>query len=299
MKKALGLASIFAVVVFWGISFVSTDLILAVIDPVVLGFFRYVLAVAFVMVFVITKRIDLHVPKKDLLIFFLAGLLGIFLYSSLENMSMLYISPQASSIFTTLTPLFIAFGNFIVFRERLRKGYLFYILLSIGGVILVVSGDLAGEGNNPFGYLLMLFAIVSWTGYSLVTKHVTQIYPTAKVTALQSMMALLVFLPTLFFRPRTDFSVFTTAHWGHLLFLGIICSGLCYYLYIHSIKTLGLTVPNIFLNFIPVVTIAVNVLYGGARIEWTQIVGSLLIIATMTFLTIDNIKSAPSVRVSE
>ncbi len=292
MKKILGLASIIAVVVFWGISFVSIDLILDVIDPVVLGFFRYVLAVAFVMIFVIVKRIDLRVPKKDLLIFFLAGLFGIFIYTSLENMSMLYISPQASSIFTTLTPLFIAFGNFIVYRERLRKGYLFYILLSIGGVVLVVSGDLNGSENNPFGYLLMFIAIVSWTGYSLFTKRVTEIYPTAKVTVLQSMMALLIFLPTLFFRPKTDFSLFTAAHWGHLLFLGIVCSGLCYYLYIHSIKTLGLTVPNIFLNFIPVVTIAVNVIFGGEQVEWTQIVGSLLIIATMTALTIDNIRSS-------
>jgi len=292
MKRILGLLSITAVVIFWGISFISASMILRVIDPVVLGFFRYVLAVIFVGVIVAVKRVDLRITKADLFIFFLAGLLGIFLYSILENSALVYISSAAASIFTALTPMSIIVGNFLAFRERISWKEMGLILISIVGVFLVLYTDLklAASFTEIIGYLLMFGSIISWTVYSLLTKKVSLKYNSLKVTAIQSVMALILFIPTLFFFPLPNFAAFTGGDWANLLFLGVICSGACYFLYIYSVNSLGITIPNLFLNFIPIITILTNVIIFKTAIDIYQIIGGIIVTGSMSILTIHNLQ---------
>ncbi len=290
MKKISGLISISLVVIFWGISFISISIMLEVVHPVVLGFLRYVLAVIFVLILAFSKRISFKVTKNDLFVFFLAALIGIFLYSSLENTALLYISSSAGAIFASLTPMSTIIGNRIIFKESIKPRNIVFIVLSMIGVGLVVASDLRLDLSwwAILGYGLMILSIISWTAYNLFTKKVTLKYSSLKVTTIQSIMALIIFLPSLFFAPP-NFQLFETKHWIHLLFLGIICSGVAYYLYVHSVDKLGLTIPNIFINFIPVVTIITNAIMFQMQIHITQIIGGLLIIITMTLLTLDNI----------
>lgn len=290
MKKISGLISISLVVIFWGISFISISIMLEVVHPVVLGFLRYVLAVIFVLILAFSKRISFKVTKNDLFVFFLAALIGIFLYSSLENTALLYISSSAGAIFASLTPMSTIIGNRIIFKDSIIPRNIVFIVLSMIGVGLVVASDLRLDLSwwAILGYGLMILSIISWTAYNLFTKKVTLKYSSLKVTTIQSIMALIIFLPSLFFAPP-NFQLFETKHWIHLLFLGIICSGVAYYLYVHSVDKLGLTIPNIFINFIPVVTIITNAIMFQMQIHITQIIGGLLIIITMTLLTLDNI----------
>lgn len=293
MKKILGLLSIISVVIFWGISFISASQILKVVNPLVLGFFRYILAVIFVGAIVIIKRVDMRVSKKDLLVFFLAGLLGIFLYSILENTALTLIPAAAASILTALTPMTMILGNFIVYRERISVSEALLIIISIAGVILVLFDDLtlSTGWRDMLGYGLMLLSLGFWTVYSLMTKKVVRKYSSLKVTAIQSIMALLLFVPTLFI-PGTfpKFALFSAGDWWNLLFLGVICSGLCYFLFINSIHVLGVTLPNLLLNFIPIVTIVTSAIIGHQAITPLQIIGGVVVVASMTVLTIDNFK---------
>lgn len=292
MRKALGLLAILSVVIFWGISFISASQILTMINPLVLGFFRYILAALFVGAIVVVKRVDMRVSKKDFFIFFLAGFLGIFLYSILENTALTLIPAAAASIITALTPMSMVMGNFFVFRERVNGRETALILLSIVGVGLVLYTDLSiGTGGKELlGYGLMLLSIVFWTIYSLMTKKVTQKFSSLKVTAIQSFMALVLFIPTLLVAPFPDFAAFSALDWGNLLFLGIICSGVCYYLFIHSVNVLGITLPNLLLNFIPIVTIITNAIIGHQTIDALQIIGGLIVVASMTVLTIEHLR---------
>jgi len=295
MKRLVGFLSIFGVVVFWGISFISIKVVLEVVDPIVLGFLRYVLAVLFVLGFVLFKRISLRVPKRDLFIFFIAGVFGIFLYSALENVAMQYVSAETAAIMTSLVPLTIMIANRLVYKERFNIRYVVYAVCSIVGIILILLPSGTQDVLYPqqgLGVFLLFLSIVSWTGYAVVTKKVVEKYHTIKVTALQSMMALLAFFPALFFRPLPDVSMFQWHHLFHLLFLGIVCSGLTYLLFIHAIHRLGLSIPNIFLNFIPLVTTLVNGVILGVPIGLLSIIGGLIVILSMTLLTVDRMREA-------
>jgi drug/metabolite transporter (DMT)-like permease len=291
VKRLSGFISIILVVIFWGVSFVSISIMLEVVHPVVLGFLRYVLAVIFVLILALSKRMDFRITKSDFLIFFLAALIGIFLYSSLENTALLFISSSAGAIFASLTPMFAIVGNRMIFKESIRSRDLGFIAISMVGVGLVVSSDLSVEWSwyAMLGYGLMVLSIVSWTAYNLFTKKVTLKYDSLKVTTIQSVIVLFIFLPSLFIAP-VDFASFETKHWIHLVFLGLICSGVAYYLYVHSVDTLGLTIPNVFINFIPVVTIITNAILFQTTIHWIQIIGGVMIVISMSLLTLDSVK---------
>jgi len=290
LKRISGFASIILVVIFWGISFISISIILEVVHPVILGFLRYVLAVIFVLSLALMRKMDFRITKSDFIIFFFAGLIGIFLYSSLENTALLYISSSAGAIFASLTPMSMTIGNRLVFKENIKPKHLIYIILSMLGVAMVVFSDLSLDLSwwSILGYGLMVLSIVSWTVYSVLTKKITRKYDSLKVTTIQAIMALIIFMPSLLLAPLPDFQAFTPNYWFHLLFLGIICSGVCYFLYIHAVDTLGLTVPNIFINFIPLVTIVTNSIIFKTSINGLQIIGGIVIILTMTLLTVDN-----------
>jgi drug/metabolite transporter (DMT)-like permease len=288
MKRLFGFLAALAAVSFWGISFISAKIVLDVFDPIVLGFFRYVLAVSIVLVIVAVKKISLKVTKRDLWTFVLAGFFGIFLFSSLENTALLWIAPESGAIMSSLAPLMILMANTIFSKERFNWRHGLYALISVFGVTLVVSPD--AFGTSPEGLLglgLMVLSIMSWTAYSLLTKHVTERHDTIKVTALQSLAALAAFAPALLFRPLPDFAAFDVVHWGHFLFLGIVCSAGAYLLFIHSIKVLGVTTPNVIINFTPIVTVLVGVLWYGATIGWIQVLGAALVVVTMTLITLD------------
>ncbi|MFA5006354.1 MAG: DMT family transporter [Candidatus Izemoplasmatales bacterium] len=297
MKKLLGVGAILITVVFWGVSFISIEALVSnhYIDSITLGFFRYVFAVMFVLVIAFATKMSFRITKKDFFTFFLAGFMGIFMYSIFENSSMLYISSEAASILVSLTPMAAVIGNRLAFREKINATQGLLITLSILGVVLVVfhdGFDLGSSGNAWIGYVFMVLSIVFWTVYTLITKKAGMKYDSLKITTIQSIVALFTFLPTLIFRPFPDFASFSAVEWGHLAFLGIVCSGVCYYLYIFSVDALGVTLPNVFINFVPLFTVLTNVVVFGERIDTLTIAGGAIIVASMTLLTIDSIRSS-------
>ncbi|MDP3130803.1 MAG: DMT family transporter, partial [Bacillota bacterium] len=250
MKKMFGVLAILVAVMFWGVSFVSIEALVTghYIDSITLGFFRYVFAVMFVLIVAFASKMSFKVTKHDIWIFFLAGFMGIFMYSIFENSSMLYISSETASILVSLTPMAAVIGNRIAFKGKIGAIQIFLILVSIVGVAMVVFHDgfaLDGLANAWIGYLFMVLSIVFWTVYTLITKKAGMKYNSLKITTMQSIIALFIFLPTLIFRPFPDFASFGPTQWGHLVFLGVICSGVCYYLYVFSVDALGVTLPNV------------------------------------------------------
>jgi drug/metabolite transporter (DMT)-like permease len=207
---------------------------------------------------------------------------------------MLYISSETASILVSLTPIMMLLGNRIAFHEKIRTRQTLLVLLSIAGVFLVVyhGGIVGNDGSQAWiGYVFTILSLVFWTIYTLIIRKAGMKYSSLKVTTIQSIMALLIFLPTLIFRPFPDFASFTLTQWGHLAFLGIVCSGICYYLYVYAVDALGVTLPNVFINFVPLFTVIANILLFGGSIDLPTIIGGVIIVTAMSILTIDMLRS--------
>jgi drug/metabolite transporter (DMT)-like permease len=100
----------------------------------------------------------------------------------------------------------------------------------------------------------MAGAALSWVIYSLLSRPLFARCSLIYIVFWQSVAGFICFIP---------FSVMELSQWGrpdipvilHLIFLGICCSALGYWLYAHSLEVLGMSVSAIFINLIPLFTV--------------------------------------------
>ena len=73
----------------------------------------------------------------------------------------------------------------------------------------------------------------------------------------------------------------------NLVILGVFNSTFAYFLNIYAIKNIGVTFSNLFMNFLPIVTIAVGMVLYGTMPTLNQIIGGVIIIASVLILNKD------------
>jgi drug/metabolite transporter (DMT)-like permease len=294
--KALG--AIFACVLFWGFSFISIKVVIAVFPPMTLGLFRFVLALVFL--FFIKRRFapQEKLKLRDIPLLFGAGITGVTLYFFCENNGVSLVTASEASIITGAIPVLTMtaewaggklFRKALGPRERLGGRRWLGAAISMTGVWLVAGAALAVSGSLP-GYLYMGGAALSWVAYCFLTRPLfirrsgkNSLSDSAKrsgggriyIVFWQSVFGALGFLP---------FAAAEYPQWGrpdlpvllHLVFLGIFCSALGYWLYAHSLEVLGVSVSSVFINFIPVVTIIGGFFFLGERLSPLQWLGAIL-----------------------
>ncbi len=87
------------------------------------------------------------------------------------------------------------------------------------------------------------------------------------------------------------FVFFETTNWSlvdntinfNVIYLGIFCSAIAYYLYIYAMDYLGVSTTSLFLNLLPVVTVIASYFILDERINFYQIIGGALVIFSVYF----------------
>jgi drug/metabolite transporter (DMT)-like permease len=269
-------------VIFWGYSFISTKIVLKDIPPVSIAFFRQIIASAVLLIWLLSSKASLKISLKHLWLIALSGFFGIVLYFVFENTALSYTTASNASMIVAAVPVFTLITEMLFFKLKLNLKIIICILLSITGVYLVitVNGKLDFSSDTFFGNILMIGAMVAWVVYTIINKSLSDKYSSIIITAYQSMTSILLFIPFVAHEVHSwhkiSISVFL-----NLLYLGVFCSALAYFLYIYATKRLGATVSSAFLNLIPVVSVVCGYLILDERLYLIQIVGMILIIISL------------------
>ena len=72
----------------------------------------------------------------------------------------------------------------------------------------------------------------------------------------------------------------------HVLYLGIFCSAIGYTFYMYALDHLGVSTTTLYINLIPVVTVAASALFLREQIGGKQIVGAILVIVAVTIVSV-------------
>ena len=306
-KKYKAVVAVIACVLFWGFSFISIKIAVAVFPPMTLGAFRFALAV--VILFFIKRKIapKEEIKKKDIPLLAGAGITGVTLYFFFENNGVSLIPASEASIFVGAIPVItmiseaawakISFNR----NKKLKKKdlnieektavsrnegqqSLFFktilpgigALLSLAGVALVAGVSFAFSGT-ALGYIFMSGACVSWVIYCFLTRSVFISHSRIFIVFWQSLFGFIGFLPFMFF--ESSWRMPGLEIWGHLLFLGLFCSALGYWFYAMALEDLGVGQATIFINLIPVVSVLSAFFILGERLKPLQWFGAALVLA--------------------
>jgi drug/metabolite transporter (DMT)-like permease len=284
--KALG--AIIACVIFWGFSFISIKTALPVFPPMTLGLFRFALALGFLFFIKLRFAPQEKLKTRDLPLLCGAGITGVTLYFFCENNGVALVTASEASIITGAIPVLTMAAEWIggklkvIPPERISGRRWLGAAISMAGVWMVAGVSFALSGSL-LGYGYMGGAALSWVAYCFLTRPLFA----RRTGSAGSGRIYIVFWQSLF--GAAGFLPFAAAEypqWGrpdipvllHIVFLGICCSALGYWLYAYSLEVLGVSVSSVFINFIPVVTVIGGFFLLGERLQPLQWIGAVLVL---------------------
>lgn len=263
----------------WGGNFVVAKSLVNHASPLTLTSLRWLIAVAvlFPMVWWKEKRL---LPSRDALLpLLIMGITGVVLFNIFQFLALERTTSTNVGLISTLNTISIAVFSFIFLKEKINILQALSMLLSLFGVLLVLS---KGNINQLFSFhfnlgdIWMLAAVCVWGIYSVCNKWAMKTTSPLMANLYSGIFGLLVLLPF-------NLKDFTISNVNHsfilsLLYTGFISTVVCMVLWSIGIQKLGTTTSGIFLNFNPISTALLAFLFLGESISWTQGIGGLIVI---------------------
>ncbi len=283
-NKALTYILITASVIFWGISFILTkELFLSEEHMTVTALITIRLAIAsavMIPALALTRRLQ-RIQKKDIKWFLLLAFCEPFVYHLCETNGVRLVSGSLASVVIATIPLFVPFGMWAAYRQRIKPSLIVGVLLSLAGVFLMLNGEIGFGGTALQGILFLTGAVAIAVVYTLLLVKVVDHYHPLVVTTWQNVIGLVYFLPLMLI---FDGGALPLLSWSPkmlllLLVLGIFCSTLAYAGYNYGVRNLGASEACIFNNAIPVFSLIAAVAIGQEQFSWVKVVGMAIVIA--------------------
>lgn len=261
-------------VLIWSINAVVSKLSATAIDPAAISFYRWLLALItltpFVLPGVIRHWSAIRANWWKLLIL---GMLGMVLYQSLAYYAAHSVSALFMGIIVSLIPLLTILISIVLLRVAPTVGIAIGSLLSLGGLIWLVSAgnpaELLQHGIGK-GELMMFAATASYALYGVLTKRWAIALPNWQSLYVQVLFGVVLLLPN--FLMAQDVSL-TSQNIPLVLFAGIPASIVAPYLWIHGVMRLGANTASIFMNLAPVFTAIIAVLFLHEHLHSYHLIG--------------------------
>lgn len=282
-NKALTYILLTLSTVFWGISFILTkELFLTEEHMTVTILITMRLAIAtLVMVPLLMLMGKMQrIERRDIKWFLLLALCEPFIYHLCETSGVQRVSGSLASVVIATIPLFVPFGMWVAYRQRIGWHIVLGVTLSLVGVAAMLVGGDALSGNVS-GMLFLTGAVVIAVVYTLLLVKVVDRYNPLVITTWQNIIGLAYFVPLMLAldAPHVAHLSYSPRMLGMLLVLGILCSTLAYSFYNYGIRRLGASRACIFNNAIPIFSLIAAVAIGQENFLWTKMLGIALVIA--------------------
>ena len=278
--------------IFWGFTFVAFKFANQSFRPITIVAFRLFVSLFFLFGFALLfKRLN-RIRKKDQKWFLLMAIAEPFFYFLGEAYGLTLVSATIGAVIISTIPLITPFGAYYLYREKLTRMNYIGLVISFGGVLLVVLNKSGGLAANPLGILLMFVAVLSAVGYTLVVKRLADDYTPLTMTAYQSLYGLILFIPLflIFEVPHLNLNGVTTPSLLAVIYLGVFGSGICFIFMAIGIRELGASKANIFANLIPVVTAILSFLLLKEAMPLLKILGIFIVIVGLLMSQVSSLR---------
>lgn len=267
-------------ILVWGITFISTKVLLEDFTPIEILFFRFIFA--YLLLFALSPKFIRPKKDKSEVLYAAAGLCGVALYFLFQNIGLVYTLASNAGVIIAVAPMFTAIVSyFLVSRASLHRNFIIGFFITIAGVALISFNGNFILKLNPLGDILMILGALSWAFYCNIlvlinNKELSLIQHTRKVF----FYGLLFMIPALF-TPEFHFGLIRltdVANLGNILFLAFGASALAFLTWNYAVGSLGSVKTATYIYFSPIVTVIASVIILHEPITWISFSGTILII---------------------
>lgn len=280
-KQILGHLGALFCIFMWGVSFVSTKVLLENgMKPVEIYIYRFLLAYILILFFNRSRWFCNN--WRDELSLVICGLLGGSVYFLAENFALEYTLVSNVSLLTSISPLITALLVGALYKsDRPSGGMLIGSLVAFIGVACVIFNSSFNLQINPLGDVLALAAAFSWSLYSLILKRLNAVYDVWFITRKTFFYGVITALPFMLiehpeFTPVKIWECKPVFY--NLLFLGIGASLLGYVLWAATVKKVGAVKANNYMYLQPIFTMIVSVIALNEHVSIIGYIGCAMIL---------------------
>ena len=269
---------------FWSGNFFTGKIAsLSSLSPFKLSFLRWSLAFLLLLPFTYKKITeDIVKYKKNLFYLLITSVLGVTIFNTFTYLSLQTSMVINSSIMTSITPLLIIFFSWLIYKTPTYPMQFFGIILSIFGVILIISKanfinliDL----NFTKGDLWMLAAVFSWGLYSVLLKKIDSTL--SQLATLEVM----IFFGLIFIFPFYIIESFGNSYLPKnsneflmISYVAIFASITSFFAWNKGVSILGANKASLFLHLIPVFSSIWAIIFLGESFSFFHLLGTVFII---------------------
>jgi drug/metabolite transporter (DMT)-like permease len=281
-------AAMLLTMVFWGISFVASKIVLEEITPFTYMGVRFLIA-AILLGVVVAIRGRPRFSRRTHLLIALTAFAEPVAYFLFESFGIRLIPATTASLIIATTPLAVMVLAAIFLGEPIRRGGVLAVVVSISGIaLLVLGGDKGASGTNGsggdlLGTLLVFGAVLSAAFYITLARNLTQRHDPVNLTVFQTWWGTGVFVVLWRLQPpasRTVASLSSDA-WIALIFLAIGATVVAFMLYNWALRHETAGTASLYINAIPVVTALTGRFVLDERLSLIQLVGGVMVLASV------------------
>lgn len=287
MQKCIPHLALIIGMTAWASSFIGLKFALSVYSPFAVIAGRMFVASLICLPFL--KQFFLFLKDRKKALILLVGVLSEpCCYFLFETAALRYTSSAQAGMVLAIMPLCVGFCAWILLKEKQSLyAWLGFILAFFGVFWLSFSGETSDSVPNPFlGNMLELGAVFCGVGYTLSCRKLTASMSPWLFTAAQSFGGFLFYLPLnllpLEFSPVVlDVEIPGWLPFVSIIYLGVFVSLLGYGFYNYGVSKLSATEAAAYINLIPVITLAIGMVFLKENLTVTQYLASLAILGGM------------------
>jgi len=220
----LGLGFSLLTVLMWGLLPVALKVVLEVMDPLTISWYRFSISALIALLWYGRKR---GAQLKQLLsrkhrVLTLIAVLSLLANYLLYILGLNHITPGAAQILIQLAPLLLLIGSVVLFKERLLGLQWMGVVVLIAGMLLFfhlrLTDIIVTSDSYLAGIALIVAAAVMWCFYGLAQKKLQVVHNAKDILFLICITGTVLFLPLA--RPQQILALDTTEI-AVLLFCGL------------------------------------------------------------------------------
>ena len=284
--------SALAAIIIWGFSFIATKVAIQEVHPFGLMALRFGIGALLLSLIQFSRdRQFLRVlSARDWVQIFLLALVGIAGHNLIQAYGLLYTTAISTGWIIAAQPLFITLSACLFLRERITVRKIIGLFLGFFGVFLIITQGVFSlavfHWSSSFGDFLILFSAITWTIFTVGGRSFLSRFPPlaaiAPIMSVGFLMSLLVSMLQPEWNIRVDLSI---AAWVSVLFLGIFCSGVAYFLWYLALEKKDSSSVGMYLYLEPLITLLGACILLGERASWVTLAGGGVTLAGVFLAT--------------
>lgn len=204
-----------------------------------------------------------------------------------------YVNPSVAILLQKVQPLIAILLAVVILQEKLTSKFWAWAGFGIFGAYLISFPELRISGlsfsGGTLGIVFALLAAFLWGGSTVFGRFILRKISFQAMTSLRFLGALVfLFGLNVYYKTLGELSKASSKDWLYVFIIAILAGFVSLFIYYRGLKFTKASIATIAELAFPVAAVAVNWIFLDAGLSVMQILGSLILLLSMTNLSLEN-----------